>query len=75
MNGLDGGQMMPKGKGKTRTYRVFVCRECVPKKGWAVRDLFEVGFGQCNFCGCVTRDLLETPLLVVETKEKRKKVG
>ena len=52
-----------------------MCKKCVPEHGWRARDLFEVGFGKCNFCGTVSRDLLETPLLVSETKEMKKKVS
>lgn len=62
-------------KSKARTYRVFTCKKCCKKHAWNARDLFEIGFGQCNFCGTVSRELLETPLLVSETKEKKKKVG
>lgn len=62
-------------KNSKRTYRVFVCKKCVSGHGWRARDLFEVGSGQCSFCGTVSRDLLETPLLVSETKERKKKVS
>lgn len=61
--------------GKTRTYRVFVCKKCVPKNGWRARDLLDVGFGQCNFCGSVSKNLHETPLLVSETKSKNRKAS
>ncbi len=64
-----------KTKKSKRTYRVFVCKKCVPSHGWRARDLLEVGFGQCSFCGTVSRDLLETPLLVSETKEMKKKAS
>ena len=73
MTGLAGESRMS--KSKTRTYRVFTCKKCAKKHGWALRDLFEVGFGQCNFCGVVSRDLRETPLLVCETKAKKKKAS
>lgn len=63
------------GMAKGRTYRVFVCKECTPKNGWKVRGLFNIGFGQCFFCGHVTRDLLESPLLVCESKVKKKKAS
>lgn len=67
--------MAKKSKNSKRTYRVFVCKKCVPDHGWRARDLFEVGFGQCSFCGTVSRDLLETPLLVSETKGREKKAS
>ena len=60
-------------KASKRTYRVFTCKKCAKKHGWNIRDLFDVGFGQCSFCGTVSKELLETPLLVSETKEKKKK--
>lgn len=73
MNGLAGGRVMS--KSSTRTYRVFTCKKCAKSHAWNIRDLFEVGFGQCNFCGVVSRDLRETPLLVSETKVKKKKAS
>lgn len=66
----------PKGRmAKTRTYRVFTCCKCAKKNGWYARELPEVGRGQCHFCGKVSRELRETPLLVAETKERRRKAS
>lgn len=70
---LAGVKRMP--KSKSRTYRVFTCKKCCGKYSWRVRDLVEVGLGQCHFCGTVTRELYETPLLVTETKSKRRKAS
>ena len=57
--------------GKARTYRVFTCRPCSHKHAWDVKILPGVGRGQCHFCGKVSSELYETPLLVVETAKKR----
>ena len=58
---------------KERTFRAYTCRSCLQKHRWDVMLLPEVGRGQCYFCGEVTRELWETPLLIITPTEKKRK--
>jgi hypothetical protein len=58
---------------KERKFRAFTCRKCAKKHAWEIRNLPEVGRGQCYFCQEVSRELYETPLLIITPKGKKGK--